>query len=324
MENHSKKWFGVQLQDAIQKVGRKRLNLDLAPRALLIALGKFADKDGKCFPLETELEDASGVCAKNHHLYFKILKERGFVNITKKFRNYRGKNMTKNFYKINLNVVLNLSVDADGTLKVEQEPIKTSCSNDEPNLSSRDGSNNEPNLSSRFDPCAPNLPSRSIKLPNKDLLPNKALKDIAHSDENAHRDEKVTNISKFPNIVPFDEFWAAYPRKQDKQRAKKVWDRKRLNKSVDVIIADLVLRMTDVQWQSKEFIPHASTYLNGERWNDEIIDGQQNGAKQNGSGSIPKSGDIRGYVEQLARASTKAGDDSVLHSMSDYLGRKVD
>lgn len=71
----------------------------------------------------------------------------------------------------------------------------------------------------------------------------------------------------------FDEFWAVYPRKAGKKAAQKVWMKLKPSPMLGLIIqADLAKRIFSAQWtkQGGQFVPHASTYLNGERWEDEI------------------------------------------------------
>ena len=69
----------------------------------------------------------------------------------------------------------------------------------------------------------------------------------------------------------FEQFWNEYPRKVGKQEAFKVWNKKRLDPIAPTLILDVRTRKTsDDSWKDKKFIPHASTYLNQERWTDEV------------------------------------------------------
>lgn len=71
----------------------------------------------------------------------------------------------------------------------------------------------------------------------------------------------------------FDRFWSAYPKKSDKKRARKAWDK--LNPS-DELATSIVARVTasaaSPDWlkDGGQFIPLPSTYINGRRWEDEI------------------------------------------------------
>lgn len=69
----------------------------------------------------------------------------------------------------------------------------------------------------------------------------------------------------------FTEFWNAYPRKVgSKAKAEKSWATQKLDDIADQILADVKARITgDPQWRDAQFIPHPTTYLNGQRWNDQ-------------------------------------------------------
>ena len=74
-----------------------------------------------------------------------------------------------------------------------------------------------------------------------------------------------------PQADAFNEFWNVYPIKKNKIRAKLIWDRKCLNLCAERIINDVCHRLVnDGQWQEMQFIPHASTYLQNDRWHDEL------------------------------------------------------
>lgn len=68
----------------------------------------------------------------------------------------------------------------------------------------------------------------------------------------------------------FNSFWDIYPRKENKKKAEQVWRTHALHTKAAAIIADVESRkLTHRSWLDG-FIPHATTYLNGERWNDVI------------------------------------------------------
>jgi|GEM_PF-1741420 len=66
----------------------------------------------------------------------------------------------------------------------------------------------------------------------------------------------------------FDEFWSLWPRKEGKAAAVKAWAK--ATAKIDPL--DLLERVgVYTQHRNRpavEFVPHASTWLNGERWND--------------------------------------------------------
>lgn len=81
--------------------------------------------------------------------------------------------------------------------------------------------------------------------------------------------KKTTTAQECPF---FDKFWEEYPRKIDKQRAKKIWLRDSLgNGHFDEIMNGLKRAKDSDQWMRSDgrFIPHPTTWLNGCRWEDD-------------------------------------------------------
>ena len=87
--------------------------------------------------------------------------------------------------------------------------------------------------------------------------------------------KKRGSATKPQEAVPnsFDVFWSAYPRKIGKGAAEKVWRTLAPNEALSLAIVKAVNEQrTCEQWtrDSGKFIPHASTWLNGKRWEDEV------------------------------------------------------
>ena len=71
----------------------------------------------------------------------------------------------------------------------------------------------------------------------------------------------------------FDRFWEIYPKKRKKRDSRLIWERKKLDNKADEIITDVQLRpKMDDRWKKEggKFIPDPTTYLNQERWEDEV------------------------------------------------------
>jgi hypothetical protein len=71
----------------------------------------------------------------------------------------------------------------------------------------------------------------------------------------------------------FETFWSSYPRHDGKVQAKKVW----LKRKYSTYTIDLIMKAVESQKQGegclareKKYIPHAATWLNQERYLDEI------------------------------------------------------
>lgn len=83
----------------------------------------------------------------------------------------------------------------------------------------------------------------------------------------------------------FGRFWSAYPRKTSKADARKAFAKawRKLPPMDEEQILTGGLERAKANWTDAQFIPHAATWLNGERWNDEAAEiipisaGRQNG-----------------------------------------------
>jgi len=71
-------------------------------------------------------------------------------------------------------------------------------------------------------------------------------------------------------IDQFENFWTQYPRKIGKAKAKQAY-LKAVQKSSHADLMAGAMTLSAIA-QDVKFIPHATTWLNGERWNDEPTD----------------------------------------------------
>lgn len=75
----------------------------------------------------------------------------------------------------------------------------------------------------------------------------------------------------------FEDFWSVYPKKVGKGAAKKAFER--ATRRVDV--QTLLDAIAGTSWSDDpKFIPHAATWLNGERWADEGVITQQSSSDE--------------------------------------------
>jgi hypothetical protein len=69
----------------------------------------------------------------------------------------------------------------------------------------------------------------------------------------------------------FHEFYEVYPRKEQKLKAERAWNKGKLNEIADAIIAKVIERnKLDYSHREKKHVPLPATYLNGLMWQDEI------------------------------------------------------
>lgn len=88
---------------------------------------------------------------------------------------------------------------------------------------------------------------------------------ISNKDNKSNKDIEV--------IQSFEQFWDVYPRRISKKKAEQSWAKIKMTPDLlEKIIASVhVYRQTE-QWMKDggTFIPHPATWLNQERWEDEI------------------------------------------------------
>lgn len=151
----------------------------------------------------------------------------------------------------------------------------------------------------------------------KEIKRNNNKKDIEHP-------RKKTAIA-----IPsrFEEFWNVYPIKKNKKKANEIWQRKKLDEKADFIIAHIVNRKErDQQWKDG-FIPHATTFLNGERWDDEIKEcrnEQSNRNTQSNGVEYPRyKNNSERTFEHLAKLSGFGKRGESFDEFEDYLSDEV-
>jgi hypothetical protein len=74
-----------------------------------------------------------------------------------------------------------------------------------------------------------------------------------------------------PAPARFAAFWMAYPRKTQRKDAERAFTR--LNPSpalFETLVAALAVQKQSEQWATPHLIPHAATWLRGERWDDQL------------------------------------------------------
>jgi len=85
--------------------------------------------------------------------------------------------------------------------------------------------------------------------------------------------EKKTHTSN----LRFDEWWQEYPKKIERKKAFAIWTRRKLDSIANQIIEDTKNRpVLCAKWKAG-YICNPTTYLNGDRWNDDYESPRTNG-----------------------------------------------
>lgn len=96
--------------------------------------------------------------------------------------------------------------------------------------------------------------------------PNENDTDVIRSNESSNTKVILPKTQDpIPNELSFDSFWKVYPRKDNKKKSAVTWNRLS-NKKRKLAYDDCQVRFIG---REKQFIMMPTTYLNGERWNDD-------------------------------------------------------
>jgi hypothetical protein len=81
----------------------------------------------------------------------------------------------------------------------------------------------------------------------------------------------IPNYARKTREEEFEKFWSAYPRKEGKQKAKAAFEK--VNVPLDVLSNAIEQQKESAQWSKDngQFIPYPATWLNGKRWEDEVV-----------------------------------------------------
>lgn len=82
-------------------------------------------------------------------------------------------------------------------------------------------------------------------------------------------DVSTGEIVPVQDQATFADFWLLYPRRVAKKDAEKAWNRVSPADRIKCLVSMIEWRKV---WQQKDtqYLPHPATWLNGERWEDEI------------------------------------------------------
>lgn len=109
-------------------------------------------------------------------------------------------------------------------------------------------------------------------------------------------------------LKSFNSFWEKFPKKKAKKTAWAAWKRLSPNKEMlDKIIDGLNNQIKSSEWikNDGQFIPHASTWINGKRWEDEIVNYRETHEKKDeepwkpGEVRFNEHGGVRASPEKL-------------------------
>ena len=103
--------------------------------------------------------------------------------------------------------------------------------------------------------------------------------------------DMIKDITNNPPIAPpsrgkaeadFDTFWHEYPKKVGKGAAKKAFEKARKKASIETLVTAVRRQKCGSQWTKDDgqYIPNPATWLNQERWEDEVDGGSNHGTSE--------------------------------------------
>lgn len=106
-----------------------------------------------------------------------------------------------------------------------------------------------------------------------DLPPTRNYREEAEREEEKRERDTPAQpaLVSVPNslLVGFDAFWSSYPRKTAKDPARKAWTKATKRTPPADILIGLERHLPDLRARESKFVPHAATWLNDRRWEDE-------------------------------------------------------
>jgi hypothetical protein len=99
--------------------------------------------------------------------------------------------------------------------------------------------------------------------------PRKPMK--AQAEAEAEADPKKDSHA---SALGFEDFWARYPKKRAKDKARQAWNKRKMTpEDVEAILSALDLQVKSIDWlkEGGQFIPYPATYINQGRWTDELV-----------------------------------------------------
>jgi hypothetical protein len=258
-----------------------RRDLKSGPKFVLVTLADMADQEDSCFPGIELLADLTGFGSTAIRGHIDALIAGGFI--TTERRHKKNGARTSDRYYLQLNPaesmpteVENVAPESDGTS--ENLTPDSGSTSDEPNAGFRnDLTPDSGDPSAGFRPLVPYIAF------NPQLTPRTEPQALTLIDAPEVPQLRLLEVPQRSTDDLFSTFWFAWPRKVERKAARKAFDKALtavggLPTIAAVEITDAAIawatHWTTVEARTLDKIPHAATWLNGERWTDELPEHQ--------------------------------------------------
>lgn len=112
--------------------------------------------------------------------------------------------------------------------------------------------------------------------PHDEIITPPVTKSSPIIDKVINKDTKTIKCDSIARKSIFESFWSIYPSKKAKKKCQEIWNRKKLNSIADDIVEKLLKQIDGDEHFKQGFVPNPSTYLNQERWNDDLTPHRDN------------------------------------------------
>lgn len=105
--------------------------------------------------------------------------------------------------------------------------------------------------------------------------------------------------------VLFTDFWAIYPKRVARKLAERAWDKIDESEYGDILLALVAWRRVWRQRGDDQYTPNPASWLNGERWTDELpaeFTRQQSSHASHEPAKLPEAGERRSAMPDAVRA----------------------
>lgn len=240
---------------------------DLPPmeKLVLVAMADNASEDGICWPGQKFVAKKCGIKRESVNRVIKRLIKKGKIKLEHRYDD-EGRQKS-NRYILDL-----FGCDAGshrGDAKSQGSVTEDHREGDGESQGEGDG---ESHRTQRYEPTIE--PKERTKEPPITPQSDKQEKDTAPAQAPTLEVAKnQSSPAKSKKDHPgFENFWKLYPRRVNRQQALKAWNKLKPDDQLQATIHAAIKRQSRTeQWikDSGKFIPHASTWLNGCRWEDE-------------------------------------------------------
>ena len=208
-------------------------NLSYGARLLYSEITALSGRDGYCYASNSYFSKAYGVSDVSIQNWLKNLKDCGYIQVS-----------------------VNYKADSKEVNKRIITPIKEKFITPPRNLGD---------------------PTKKSWSPHQEILVenNNSYSYQYSSNTSTHKELKESNNKSISTVDSplgndFERFWNSYPKKVGKPYARQVFMKKVKHNDMPSLLEGLERYKGSKQWKDSQYIPNPSTFINQERWKDEV------------------------------------------------------